>query len=187
MQEQKNYDHIESVVRSVYGSVVWTHKIHEKQADIYEKKYKRIQFIKILTASITSAGIFSLFFSELMLVKIASVAVSFCSTFISLLFKSFDFLSMIEQHKAAAKNVLSIRDALRLLLLRIKLQKKSAMVLYDEFEEINNQLIKIYADAPRTTEKAVDVASIALNRDKESEFSDEEIDKFLPEKLRKNN
>lgn len=37
----ENYKMLEDVVRDSYASVVWSHKIQEKQADIYAEKFKK--------------------------------------------------------------------------------------------------------------------------------------------------
>ena len=53
------YSILEDSVRNTFGSVVWSHKIQEKQADIYFSQYKCMETIKIATASLTSVGIVS--------------------------------------------------------------------------------------------------------------------------------
>lgn len=56
------YEMLESSVRDTFGSVVWSHKIQEKQADICSQHYKRLETMKIIAASITTVGIISLIF-----------------------------------------------------------------------------------------------------------------------------
>lgn len=36
-----NYGVLEDVVRDSYAGVVWSHKIQEKQSDIYAEKFKK--------------------------------------------------------------------------------------------------------------------------------------------------
>ena len=50
------YEMLESSVRDTFGSVVWSHKIQEKQADICSQHYKRLETMKIIAASITTVG-----------------------------------------------------------------------------------------------------------------------------------
>ena len=61
---EKDYKDLEDIVRTRYGSVAWTHKIHEKQAEIYDKEYGILAVINIIAASVTSAGIVSLIFTD---------------------------------------------------------------------------------------------------------------------------
>lgn len=179
-----NYSKIESSVRDTLGSVVWSHKIQEKQADIYDDRFKCMETTKILAASLTSVGILSLIFTDQLWIKIISTAISFISVFVSAYFKSFDLQIMVGQHKAAANNLLIIRDELKLLLLQIKLQNDDTTVLFESYTDIVHKLDKIYADAPKTTNKAVEKARKALNITKDNTFSDSEIDSFLPVELR---
>ena len=51
VEDRNEYQVLLDVVRLNYASVVWTHKIQEKQADIYAAQYKGIEsFIVILAA-----------------------------------------------------------------------------------------------------------------------------------------
>ena len=53
------------------------------------------------------------------------------------------------------------------------------------YKSIVTKLDKIYAEAPRTTDKAVDKARIALNITKDNDFTEEEIDRNLPDILKR--
>lgn len=180
-----NYDKIESSVRDTLGSVVWSHKIQEKQADIYDGRFKWMEIAKITAASFTSVGIVSLIFSDQLWIKLCSALFSFISVFVSAFFKSFDLQSMVSQHKAAANSLLIIRDDLKLLLLQIRLQKDDPIDLYEKYESTVHRLDKMYVNAPKTTNKAVEMAREALNITKDNTFSDAEIDNYLPAGLKK--
>jgi hypothetical protein len=58
----------------------------------------------------------------------------------------------------------------------------------DEVAEIRNELTKeladIYSDAPDTSSKAYKKARLALHISEEMNFSNREIDEFLPERLK---
>lgn len=180
-----NYDKIESSVRDTLGSVVWSHKIQEKQADIYESRFKWMETAKIAAASLTSVGVVSLLFADQLWIKLVSALFSFISVFVNAFFKSFDLQAMVKQHKLSANNLLKIRDDLKLLLLQIHLQKDDPVTLYEQYESTVHQLDKLYMDAPNTTNRAVEMAREALNVTQDSTFSIAEVNKFLPAGLRK--
>ena len=182
---EEDYGVLESAVRQTFAGVVWSHKIQEKQADIFAKTFKRMETAKIISSSLTSVGIISLLFADQLLIKIASAVVSFASVFISGFFKSFNLQTMVGQHKSAANNLLAVRDNLSLLLLQIKLKKEPVNELFGKYEMIMAGLAKVYADAPNTTDEAVELARKALNVNMDNTFSDQEIDGFLPNGLRK--
>ena len=179
------YDKIESSVRDTFGGVVWSHKIQEKQADIYAGRFKWMETAKIVSASLTSVGVISLIFTDQLWIKLVSALISFVSVFVSAFFKSFDLQTSVSQHKSAANSLLAVRDELKLLLLQNHLQKDDPDILYEKFESTVHQLDKVYADAPNTTNKAVKMAREALNVTQDNTFFDVEIDRFLPIELRK--
>ena len=84
---KSEYEALEDLVRTRYASVAWTHKIQEKQAEIYDKRYRILATVNIFAASITSAGIFSLIFTDQTWLKITSAVVSFVTIFISALLR----------------------------------------------------------------------------------------------------
>ena len=54
-----------------------------------------------------------------------------------------------------------------------------------ERDRLNAQLEDIYKSAPRTDSKAYAAAQRALKADQELFFTDEELDRMLPQRLRK--
>lgn len=181
------YNYIEATVRNTFASVVWSHKIQEKQADIYSSQFKFMETLKIVAASLTSAGIVSLNFTDQLWLKIVSALLSFATIFINAFFKSFDLQTMVSQHKKAANELLAIRNQLVLLILQIRLQNKEPDILFEKYEQIVGNLNKVYAEAPNTTDKAVEKAREALNGSQDNTFSDKEIDSYLPIGLRTEN
>lgn len=65
---------LEDVVRDSYASVVWSHKIQEKQADIYAEKFKKMETVNIGAASLTSVGIVALIFTDPLWLKLECVS-----------------------------------------------------------------------------------------------------------------
>jgi hypothetical protein len=179
-----NYDKLESSVRDTLGSVAWSHKIHEKQADIYDTRYRRMETAKIAAASLTSVGIISMIFTDQLWIKLVSALISFVSVFVSAFFKSFNLQVMVSRHKSSATKLLVIRDNLKLLILQMHMQKDDPNTIYDKYESTVHQLDRIYADAPNTTDKAVEKARDALNITQDNTFSDMEINSMLPARLR---
>lgn len=182
---KEEYYTLEDNVRHTYMSVVWSHKIQEKQADIFTDQYKCLETIRIVFASLTSVGLISLIFTDQFIVKLLSTLISFVSTLISLFFKSFDTQKNITDHKSSANELLIMRDKFKLLLLEIKLKKDTISNLLTRYEMLLEELGQIYKNAPNTTDDAVKRASKALKINKDNEFTDEEIDLNLPETLKR--
>lgn len=185
MKMVDNYVVLEDVVRDSYGGVVWSHKIQEKQSDIYSEKFKKMETINIGAASLTSVGIIAMIFTDPMWLKLISALISFATVYITAYFKSFDLQKLIASHKATANKLIAVRDQYKVLLTEIRLQNDSVENLLKRYNELVKETDTIYLEAPSTTDEAVDRASEALKIKKDNTFSDKEIDSFLPISLRR--
>ncbi len=183
----ENYKMLEDVVRDSYASVVWSHKIQEKQADIYAEKFKKMETVNIGAASLTSVGIVALIFTDPLWLKLVSALISFATVYITAYFKSFDLQKFITSHKAAANKLIAVRDQYKVLLTEIKLKVDSVENLLARYKELVEKTDAIYLEAPTTTDEAVGKASKALKIKKDNTFTDAEIDSFLPLSLRREN
>ena len=178
------YKLLEDTLRDAFAGVVWSHKIQEKQSDIYAENFKIMTVINIVAVSLTSAGIVTLIFKDPLWLKFVSAILSFATIFITAYFKSFDLQKLIISHKNTANKLISIRDQYKILLAQTRLQSDSVENLLQKHSDLVNQTIAIYQDAPSTTDKAVSRAEEALKTQKDNTFSDDEIDLFLPNSLR---
>ena len=182
-----NYNTLEDVVRDSYAGVVWSHKIQEKQSDIYAEKYRRMETINIGAASLTSVWIIAMIFSDPLWLKLISALISFATVYITAYFKSFDLQKFIITHKTTANKLIAIRDQYKVLLAEIRLQSDSVENFLVRYKELVERTDAIYLEAPTTTDKAVERASEALKVKKDNTFTESEIDSFLPSSLRRGN
>lgn len=185
MANQDSYSILESIVRQSFATVVWTHKIQEKQGDIDAEQYHWMEVANIVCASLTSAGIIGSIFSNETILKIFTALISFVTIFCGAYFKSFNVQDSIAKHRATAHKLVAIRNQLVALLADLKLRHKPVEVLSEEYKAILTDLHTIYAEAPSTTAKAVDKAREALVIKQDYTFTDAEIDRFLPAELQK--
>lgn len=179
------YTILEDAVRDMFARAVWSHKIQEKQADIYQKQYKWMETLSILCASLTSVGILSTIFTNQLWIKIASAVLSFVTVFVAAYFKSFDLQTLLKTHKETANKLLIVRNEITCLLTSIKLKEKSVSEMEESYRILMDKANDIYKDAPTTTEKAVKIAKEALQVKNDNAFPEEEIDTYLPAALHK--
>lgn len=183
----RDYQVLLDLVRQNFASVVWTHKVQEKQADIYVEYYAKLQTMNIIAASITSCGIVSTIFAGdafQLVLKIVTATLSFFTLCITAYFKSFDLQTLGKQNKEAANQFLVIRNELLQIIGDIHIQKESLQDIEGRYSDIIRRLNELYVSAPSTTDKAVKRATQALNIKQEYTYSEEEIDRFLPASLR---
>ena len=119
------YNILEDAVRDMFARAVWSHKIQEKQSDIYQMRYKWMETVSILCASLTAVGILSTIFTDQLWLKIVSAILSFATAFIAAYFKSFDLSTLTKSHKETANKLLIVRNEITSLLTSIKLKEKS--------------------------------------------------------------
>lgn len=175
---------LESQVREIYGRVVYTHKTHEKCSDVLKRRSDQLKLIEIFFSAATTTSILVVVFGEGRVFQCIAVACSTILLGITLYSKDFNLLALAEKHKIAALNILEIREKLLSLLVDIKIGNKEIEQLQQRRDELNEQLVSTYRGTPKTINKAYRIASKSLQKSEEFTFSDEEIDKFLPESLR---
>ena len=179
------YNILEDAVRDMFARAVWSHKIQEKQADIYQTRYKWMETVNILCASLTAVGILSTIFTDQLWIKIVSAILSFATAFIAAYFKSFDLSTLAKSHKEAANKLLIVRNEITGLLTSIKLKEKPVADLEVRYLALLDNANEVYKDAPTTTDKAVALAKKALQVTGDNTFSKDEIDSYLPPALQK--
>jgi hypothetical protein len=176
---------LESQMREIYGRVIYTHKTHEKCADVLKKRHDWMKFAEIVLSAATTTSVLVVLFGD---GKLFQLIAAFCSTILlglTLYSKDFNLLAIAEKHKQAALDILEVREALLSLLIDIRIGNKEIELLQQRRDELNEELINTYRGAPKTINKAYQIASKALKENEEFTFTDPEIDKFLPENLRR--
>lgn len=184
MKMNNKYQLLLDEVRQNFTSVVWTHKIQEKQADIYRENYSMLESINIFAAALTSCGIVSTIFCNSLSAKIIAALLSFVTVAITTYFRSFDIKNMEKQSKDAANRLVVVRNDLLHIIAEIHMKSRSVDDINHDYIQIMNALNKIYVEAPSTTQKAVERAAAALEIDNDYTYTEEEIDHFLPPALR---
>lgn len=178
------YQVVCDLIRQQFASAVWTHKIQEKQADIYTLRYSWLETINILTSAATSCGLVAILFEvDSKPLKIITAVLSFATLCISAIYKSFDPLSKAKENKEAANKLVGIRNELLSLISDCHLQEKAVKDIKKNFDDVNKKLNKLYLELPATSDKAKKRADEAL-KNNEYSYTDDEIDRFLVTSLK---
>lgn len=176
---------LEGQIRQIFAGTVWTHKIQEKQADIYLAKYKCLENWRIGLSAVTTSGIITVVFIDKFWLKVVTAIISGVSFFINSYFKMYDLKSLYKQHKTSAIDLLELREELISVLCDIKLGKYDEISLSEKRDEVLKKQMSIYKKCLDAEGKAVDRASDNLKRRQDNTYSDEEIDSYLPVIARK--
>lgn len=176
---------LEGQLRESYGRVIYSHKTHEKCADILLTRQRRIKFWQIVLSALTTAGFIGAALGTGKVAAVLGLVVSTILLALNSYTKSHDLGEIAQKHRQAGSDLWLIREQYLSLLVDVKIQEKPIEALQEQRDKLVQQLHKIYRGAPSTTPKAYRMAQHALQRLEDMTFSDEEIDKFLPNELRR--
>lgn len=185
MESKKKIEIIESQLRHIYAQIVWSHKIQEKQADIYRKRQNRCEVMRIVTSSLTSSGIIASILVDSELVKIITAIISFITLFINSYLKSYDLATLASEHKNSALELLDLRNRLSSTLTDIKIDDLQLEDIKEIRDGYINEIEGVYKNCRDASNKAVEKARISLTKIQDNTFSDEEINSYLPVYTRK--
>jgi hypothetical protein len=172
-----------ATARELYGRVVWTHKVHEKERELWSRTVSWMNRVNILLAGLTT--IFAVISASLhplwaLVVTALSAAATVC---FAIWQASSDPSSKEAKHRITAKELLWIRE--QLLLFIGSCQSATAPDQPQrQLDMLTRELTAVYKFAPDTSPKAYAAADKIL-KSGHFTFSDEEIDAFLPTELRK--
>jgi hypothetical protein len=176
---------LEGQLRENYGRVVYSHKTHEKCADILLSRLSKIKVLQIVLSAVTTAGFLSVIFDKTYIGVIIGGIVSVTLLTINAYTKDHDLGSLAQKHKQSANDLWLIREKYMSLLVDVAMGERPLEMLQSERDKLVEQLHEIYGGAPATTYQAYQRAQQALKQYEDMTFSDEEIDAFLPHQLKR--
>ena len=176
---------LEGQLRECFGRVVYSHKTHEKCADILVKQLSRIKIWQIILSAITTTGCFSVLFG---IGKIGSIIAGLVSAILLCLIlyqKDHDLAELAQKHKQAANEIWLVREKYQSLITDLAIGNKTLEAIQKERDILMEELSSVYSGAPSTNFQAYRKAQKALKQYEDMTFSDAEIDAFLPKELRR--
>jgi len=179
------YEYLEAQIRECFGRVVYTHKTHEKLAEIFLDRLNLFKNAQIILLTISTGSFLTSIFGNSKWGAIVGSLISAILLFINTYLKNYDLGSLTQKHKQAANEIWCVREKYLSLLTDIKIKDKSIDDLQKVRDELLAELSSIYSKAPPTNSKAYTLASRALKELEEMTFNDSEINAFLPESLKK--
>ncbi|MBI6543139.1 SLATT domain-containing protein [Proteus vulgaris] len=180
-----NENILEGQLRECYGRVVYTHKTHEKCADILQKKLSCMKNLQLLFLAISTGSFITTVMGDAKIGAIIGSILSAILLFLNSYLKDYDLSTIAQKHRQAAGEMWLIRERYLSLLIDLKMQTKSIEEVLNERDALMIELATIYCGAPSTNYKAYSMAQKALKELEDMTFSDEEIDKFLPNELKR--
>lgn len=176
---------LEGQLRESYGRVVYSHKTHEKCADILLSKQASIKVWQIILSAITTAGFVGAVFGAGPAASILGIMISTSLLALNSYTKNYDMGELAQKHKQAANDLWLIRERYLSLLVDLRMKERPLETLQANRDQLVEQLHSVYSGAPSTTFRAYKKAQQALKTLEDMTFSDAEIDAFLPSELKR--
>jgi len=174
------------VIRESFGRVVYSHKTHEKDAEIANSQATITKWVNIVLTALTSGTLIStIVINEIVLAYISAALATLTLAF-TIFQLSFNPEEKAEKHRQLAKELWYVREKYVNLMADIINGKISDDTVATRRNELIEELKLIYKFAPTTSPKAYKQAQQALKINEELTFSDDEIDQFLPTELKSN-
>lgn len=185
----ENHPYLLAQVREAFARVVYSHKTHEKQADICASRHRWQQTALVALTAVSSGTFLAALVGVVATPVVGSFVVSFVAllvTALSLSAKTFRFAEEADAHRATAALLWGVRESYLSLIADLMSGATSDSEARARRDELQADARRAYADAPRTSNKAYSKASDGLKNNEEMTFTSREIDLFLPEALRLN-
>jgi hypothetical protein len=174
-------------MREAFGRVAYSHKTHEKQADICFTKHRWQQGVLVALTAVSSGtflvAVSSQFASPIVTSLITST-VAVLVTWVTLGAKTFRFHEEAGAHRDIASRLWDVRESYVSLIADLmsgEITDADARARRDGLQETSRE---VYSSAPRTSPKAYGRAQEGLQNNEELTFSSRELDLLLPEALR---
>ena len=178
-------DLLEGQLRESYGRVVYSHKTHEKCADIMLLRHDRIRLAQIVLSALTTAGFVGAAMGTGPGAAIGGALLSALLVVLNSYTKKYDLGELAQKHRQAGSDLWLMREQYLSLLVDVRIREKPLEALQEQRDALVRQLHEIYRGAPSTNYKAYKKAQEALQNLEDMTFSDAEIDKFLPREMRR--
>lgn len=176
---------LEGQLREFFGRVVYSHKTHEKCADILLARLSKIRIGQIVLSAATTAGLIVGVIGKNEASTIASLVVSAILLALNAYTKDNDDGALAQKHRKTGSDLWLIRERSCSLLVDVAMREKPLEKLQQQRDELIEQLHAVYAGAPSTNSTGYQQAQRALQKNEDMTFSDEEIDAFLPKELKR--
>lgn len=176
---------LDSQIRELFGRTAYSHKTHEKCADIYLGRLKNLKLWQIILSALTTGTLLVSLFGEGKPATLIAAVLSSILLMLTSYSKDYDLGALAQKHSEIASDLWNARESYLSLLTDISSDALTPYEARTRRDELQATLKAIYDHAPRTDDRAYRLAQKALKINEDLSFSDSEINVFLPKALQK--
>ena len=176
---------LDAQIRELFGRVVYSHKAHEKEADIISAISSRIKLGQIVLPAISTGGFLTVLLGTGWWGSLVGAICSAALLALNLYTRNYELGKQAQQHRDAAISIWAIREKYLSLITDMAMGCDTLSHIQRKRDALADELKDTYANSPSTSEAAYKKAHEALNLREEMTFSSSEVDSFLPQALRR--
>jgi hypothetical protein len=176
---------LEGQLRECFGRVVYSHKAHEKRADILLRRLSITKWGQIVLSAIATTGFVVTLLGKEQVGAAIGGLISTVLLALNAYAKSDDLGGLAQKHRDVAANLWVIRETYLSLLVDMRLKIEPIPAIQKRRDQLLVELHGVYAAAPSAGGAAYKKAQHALQKLGDMTFSDRELDAFLPKELKR--
>lgn len=158
----KDISGVSNALKDAIVSVGWTHKIQEKQAEIYLKRSKILVVALLVSSGVSSSSSLITLFHNVQWIRFI-IALSALITFVLTgILKTWDYKNMAHENKEYANKLYILRERLMDCLRDLAYELKLNDEIYENWNKLEKERLDLGIDSPYTSPKAVKKASFEL-------------------------
>ena len=177
--ESKLYNQIEEC----YGRVVYSYTTQIIHAGRLHKKYIKLKWGQLILSALSTGGFVSTFITNQIYLAYAGGIFSAILLILTAYFKDIDMSATYKLHLDTSNKLWLIKEMYLSLLTDFYSLSREEII--DRRDELQKCVAKIYETAPLTDNKSFSLAQESLKNKEFQVFSRDELNKMLPETLRK--
>jgi hypothetical protein len=172
-------------LRLTFGHVIYTHRAHSQLAVRHARWSRGLQCGEALAVIATAVTAMVSVQTGAGAYAIAAAVTAIAALIVFVVRLVFDFDTAASTHRACGAHLWALREQYRALLADLQDGSITLDVARDRRDALMQRLHDVYESAPPFDRQAYEAARAALPAQHEGALSDEEVDRFLPEALRK--
>ena len=176
---------LDAQLRESYGRVVYSHKAHEKEAELLLTRLSKVRIVQIALSALSTGGFITTLVGTGWWGSLVGAVCSAMLLAVNLYTKNHDLGKLAQQHRDAAIAIWYVREKYLSLITDLAIESASLADMQDKRDVLVDELKAVYAKCPNTSSRAYRIAHKALNLREEMTFSVAEVDSFLPPALRR--
>ena len=179
-----------SIIRQSFANTVFTHKVQEVATEVQERKSNCVKIVNIIIVSLILILLFlQAFFQNKIFISFISTGLTIGEVIFLIVQLTFNFDKEMDLHKKTALKYMALRDSYLSLITDIMNESIDSNNIINKREKLKEEYKSICESAIQTNRKEYYEAQKRLstkikNKGEDFTWSDEEIDRFLPEALR---